>query len=184
MPPPREQILEFRICTLRDKEAFGEFYQLTKVHVYRFILSRVGSPEVADDILGDVFVKACQYIFEEQRVVSSVRGLLFGMARYATIDYFRRYKNREVLFEPGDEIVKNILDKGKSPEENTEERLAREELAKILENLKPEYREVVLLRYIDDLGIEEIAGVLGKSQGAVRVLLHRAMRALKKYPYE
>ncbi len=180
MPAPREQVLEFRICTLRDKEAFGELYELIRVYVHRFILSRVGSTEVADDILSDVFVKVYQHIFEEERKVSSVRGFIFGAARYAIIDHFRRYKNREVLFEPDDDFMKSIVDTGKSASETTEQHLAREELEKMLKHLKIEYREVVTLRYIDDLSIEEVASVLGKSRGAVRVLLHRAMSALKK----
>ncbi len=178
--PLHEHILEFRIQNLRDKEAFGEYYQLQRLPIYRFILTRTASHEIAEDLTSEVFLKACTYIFEERRQVTHLRGLLFTIARGTIIDYFRRIGKHEATLAPDDPFFMKMADHGESAENTMESKIAWERVWKQLQELRREYSEVITLRFLDGLAVEEIAVVLGKSHGAVRVLLHRALRTLEK----
>ena len=180
MPNPRDRILEFRILSLRDPDAFGEFYQTCKADIYRFVLARTTSEEIAEDLTSEVFLKACQYLFEEQRAVEHLRGLLFSIARTSVIDHFRRTTVREEVVAPDDPFFENLVDHAPSATDTVDTKLAWGTLMEQLKMLRREYREALALRFMDDLSIEEISVVLGKSTGSVRVLIHRATRALEQ----
>ena len=180
MPVERNRILEFRILKLRDPDAFGEFYQTCKIEIYRFVLARTGAEDVAEDLTSEVFLKACQYLFEEARTIEHLRGFLFSIARTSVIDHYRRTSAHEDVVAPDDPFFAQVMDHGPSAAETMEAKLAWRSLLDEMKNLKREYREVLVLRYMDDLSIEEIAVVLGKSTGAVRVLVHRATKTLEQ----
>lgn len=180
MSPIREHILEFRILTLRDKEAFGEYYELQKLPIYRFVLSRTGSQEIAEDLTSEVFLKTCQYIFEEKRQIIHLRGLIFSIARTVVVDYFRKFQKHEHVIDPDDLVFKNAVDESASVVEETDTKMDLKNLENALRGIKHEYKEIIALRFIDGLSIEEMAVVLGKSRGAVRVMLHRALRELER----
>lgn len=174
------RILEFRIVNLRDKEAFGEYYKQELNAVYRFIYTRTSSREVAEDLTGEVFLKAYQYIFEEGREVTHLRGLIFTIARTSVADHFRRSGRREEVISPQDPFFLKLVDRESSALANAEARADWELVWQKLQIIRSEYAEVITLRFIDDLSIEEISAMLGKSRGAVRVLLHRAIHALEE----
>lgn len=180
MPQRRNRILEFRILSLRDPEAFGEFYQSGKEEIFRFILARTSSEEVAEDLTSEVFLKACQYLFDERRTVEHLRGFLFAVARTAVVDHYRRSGGREDSLEPEDPFFRNLADTGKTVIEQTDTKLDWAVLAEHLKKLRREYSEVLVLKFMDDLSNEEIAVVLAKSTGAVRVLIHRALKSLEE----
>lgn len=180
MPPLRDRVLEFRILTLRDPEAFGEYYQSCRLELYRFILSRTASHEVAEDLTSDVFLKTCQYIFEEQREVTHLRGFLFSVARSAVIDHFRCIGGKEESVAPDDQFMQTLVDHKASVSDQMEKKIGWEQLWEEMKKLRHEYVEILTLRFIDDLAIPEIATMLEKSEGAVRVLIHRSIKALEK----
>ena len=99
------------------------------------------------------------------------------IARNTVIDYYRQ---RSRQGEPmGDEHVK-IPDEQKDLLRQQILDSELNEALKGLENLKDEYKEVIVLKFLDELSNSEIADILGRSNGAIRVLLHRAMKALKE----
>ncbi|MBI4435689.1 RNA polymerase sigma factor [Candidatus Uhrbacteria bacterium] len=176
----RNRILEFRILSLRDTEAFGEYYQVHKTEVYQFILARVNASELAEDLTSEVFTRVCQYLFEDKRPVTHLRGFLFSIARSLIIDHYRRQGKREVTLEPHDPFFSRLADSTEAAAQAMDASLDWQRLWQTVLRLRPEYREVISLRFVDDFSIEEIAVILEKSQGAARVLIHRALRALEK----
>lgn len=161
-----------------DSEAFGEIYDLYVDKIYRFIFFKVSSHETAEDLTAEVFLKTWQYLNEpESREIINLNALLYQSARNIVIDYYRS-SQREIL--PGDDSLKLIEDsRQQSLLEKVEIGTEIENIERHLRKLKDEYREVIILKFIDELSNKEIAKILDKSTGAVRVLTHRALKVLK-----
>jgi len=162
-----------------NKEAFIEAYDLYVDEIHRFVFFKVGSKEEAEDITSAVFLKTWNYIQETERLVEkTLKALLYKIARTTIIDHYRK-KSNQVNFsiddeEKGFDLVDEKQDLQKSFEIANDFDLVQ----KKLQELKDEYREIILLRYINELSIDEIAKQLGKSKGNIRVLTHRALKAL------
>jgi len=166
-----EKLLLYRLTNKKDPESFGQLYDLYVEKIYRFIYFKVGNREEAEDITSEVFLKVWNHI-NEDREIKSFSGLVYRVARNSVIDLYRS-KTREVEnLDPDKEVVdeKNKWFEKLSIKSETEQVLIA------LEKLKHDYKEVLTLRYIDELEINEIAEIMDKKNTAVRVLIHRALK--------
>jgi RNA polymerase sigma-70 factor (ECF subfamily) len=173
-----DTILLHRVEANHDPEAFAELYDRYVKQIYRFIYFKVSGHEEAEDLTADVFLKTWNYI-QEGKEVKSFSGLLYRIARNTIIDLYRSKAaapesvslyNEEI--EVGDENawLKKI-----------DISIEHQGIVQAIKKLKQEYQEVVTLRFIDDLSIEEIAEITGKKKIAVRVTLHRALKKLQQF---
>lgn len=162
-----------------DKKDFIQFYNEYVDKIYRFIYFRVDSEETAQDLASEVFLRTWQNLQKAPKIINS-RAFLYQTTRNLLTDFYRRKSNFEVTlasaeFDPGQLPDKaNLVDKINFD-------LEFEQVRKALNNIQPEQQEAVMLRYLDELEMPEIAQILGKSEGAVRVLLHRGLTALRKF---
>jgi len=170
----KEKLLLYRIKAKQDAAAFGEIYDSYAEKIYRFIYFKVASEQEAEDLSSEVFLKAWNY-FISDREIKSVAALLYKIARNKVIDHYRVRKEQ---IELGEETLVASVDDEAISEIEKQADLAR--VYKALGKLKDEYREVVVMRYLDDLSIGEISVILDKSKNNVRVLLHRSINALKE----
>lgn len=161
----------------KDPEVFGEFYDLYVKKIYRFIYFKVSSHEEAEDLTAETFLKIWQYIFTNKRI-DNLNAFTYQVARNLVIDFYRARSQQRLIKDPED-----ILEKLVDPEMRVDQKIELTsdfvELEKYLRQLKDEYREIIILKYIDELTVPEIAKILNKSRGNVRVLIHRALNALK-----
>lgn len=104
---------------------------------------------------------------------------IFRIARNALIDYYRRAKNGQNQVSSIEDNV--IIDAQPDPGELAIAKLEHQEIREVLESLRDDYRMVIVLRFLSDLSPDETAQVMGKSTGAIRVLQHRALTALRKH---
>ena len=155
-------------------EQFGVIYDQYVRKIYRFISLKVDSQEVAEDLCSEVFVR-CLAEFQKNSI-ENTQAFLYQVARYTIADYYREKASRKIV--PIDEI-------GELAEENAsllEEVILSaeiEEVRKALALLRDEYQNLIIWRYLDELSISEIAQIAGKTEGSVRVGIHRALGALK-----
>lgn len=165
--------LKERIAYLRllagDTEAFGYFYDQYAPKIYSYVLFRTSDKDIAQDITHDVFLRAWQYIMEK-KTIHNFRAMIYQIARNKIVDYYRAKEQAPTLLEETVVIEKN-------PATATYD---LEILRRRIGSLKDEYREVISLRHIEGLSIEEISQILGKDQNNVRVTLHRALTKLKE----
>lgn len=178
MQDRKEQIESLvRAAQLGDTESFGELYELLVDDVYRYLYGKIREQD-REDLCADVFLKAWQYLpsYTNQEQ-SSFRTWLLRIAHNTLIDYYRRFHNlshiEEVLDVPSD-------DEMSSPSFLTNQELNRNHLEKMLNSLKMEYRQVLVLRYLNEYSNTEISEILGKSETAIRILIHRALKQLKE----
>jgi len=158
-----------------DAAAFGELYERYRDAIYRFCLSRTGTAHDAEDLTADVFVKALQSIGRYQDRGLPFAAFLYRIARNAAIDRSRTLKQPlsvdGLLVEPASK--QNV-------EAEATFQVERSILLAALARLKPEHRDVIVMRFIEGYAALEVAELLGKTEGAIRTLQHRALERLRK----
>jgi len=154
-----------------DAEAFAKIYDGYIDKVYKFVFYKVSTPELAEDLTSQVFTKVLEYMLGG-REIESVQALIYKTARNQVIDHYRKGKQEVPIEFAG-------MEASSSFEGEVEDKEAIEEVESALRKLKGQTKDAMLLRYIDDYSIKEVAKILGKSEGAVRVMIHRAKKDLK-----
>ena len=173
-----ENILLYKLKAHKDPDAFATLYDLYVKRIYRFVYFKVNNKEEAEDVTSEVFLKAWNYI-NENKEVKSFSGLLYRIARNCIIDLYRSRSSK------ADTILISSLPEGIEPGDEGKKvlelniGLEAQDLIKAIKKLKLEYQEVLTLKYVDGLHIDEIAEITGKGSIAVRVTLHRALKKLK-----
>ncbi len=159
-----------------DETAFIETYDVFGPKIYRHALFRTSSPETADDIMSETFVRAWQSVRVKAEEIQHLKAFLYRIADNLIIDHYRRNARAAVAI--SDEIEETLRAPG-DPHEEMDRLLKSERLGQALSRLRPEVRDLLVMRYIDDLPIEHIAELTGKKKNAVYVALHRAVKELK-----
>lgn len=170
-----EKKLLYRVTTKKDADAYAKIYDHYVESIYRFIFFKVNNVHEAEDLTSEVFLKVWQYLISAKgQSVRHLRGLFYRTARNIVIDTYRERARKPV----------DSLDQAESlPDESItigiEEKDAYRLLLISIKRLKQEYQEVLLLRYVEDMSISDMAVILDKKKAAVRVLLHRATKKLQ-----
>lgn len=158
-------------------ELFIEMYDQHVDPIYRFILLKVSNKDLAWDIAQECFLKAWQYQKDNDYEIKNYRAFLFSIARNMIIDHWRR-KDRTATIDL-EEVAFTLEDAGNLHEE-TSVKHETLELMKFINQLPEHQKEILLLRYIEDLPFSEIAKIIGKSAVSARVEAHRAVKKIKK----
>lgn len=177
----------------RDREAFISAYDENVAEINRFVYFKVGNKEEANDLTSAIFLKAWNHVQNKNFLeAKTLRALLYKIARTTIIDHYREQGNKQnISFEASlgeDGEHREGLEKFLIDEENSQENLEKKidtasDILMIKKNLaliKEEYRELIVMRFINDLSLEEIADINQKTKGNIRVTLHRALNALRE----
>lgn len=156
------------------EQEFLKTYEREADAIYRYCYFRLYEKEKATDFMQEAFTKTWQYLSEGHEV-KNIRAFVYKTANNLIIDFIRKKKEasldamEEGGFEPGirmNEMSDNYLDAKSAVEK--------------LRLIEKEYREVVYMRYIENLTPREIAEVLGESVNIISVRIHRGIKKLKK----
>jgi RNA polymerase sigma-70 factor (ECF subfamily) len=158
-----------------DQKAISELYKRHVQSIYRYIYYRVGDVNVAEDLTADVFLKALEGLERFTYRGIPFSAWLYRIAHARAMDHFRRQARREHL--PLDE---RLVATGKGPQAMVEARLDHEELQSAIAQLTTDQQQVIILKFVEGLSNAEVAGILGKSEGAVKSLQHRALNSLQR----
>lgn len=157
-----------------DTDAFAALYDVLIGPIYRYVYFKVNKEDV-EDLVELVFLRAWENIHQYKKRKTSFSAWVFKIAHNLVVDHYRLKK--EVM-----ELSVNIPthDRTHSPIARAEDSLTQDNLKKALSYLKENYRQIVVLKFLDELSNEEIAKIMGKSEGSLRVLQMRALRALRE----
>jgi RNA polymerase sigma-70 factor (ECF subfamily) len=159
----------------KDQEAFGELYDRHVVRVYRHIYYMVGNAAEAEDLTAQAFMRAWEAVDRYQIRGAPFVSWLLRIAHNLGVSHLRSKRESSQLH---DGIVD---DKFRRSPESAYERTAEEELVReAISRLRDEQRQVIVLRFIEDLDYREVADIIGKSVAAIRVIQHRALNSLRK----
>jgi RNA polymerase sigma-70 factor (ECF subfamily) len=157
-----------------DRDAFSDLYENHYDQIQRYVLYRVSSLEEAEDITQRVFVQAWQAIGRYRPTGSPFVAWLFTIAHNLVVSFYRKHRQTAPL---DDEIEEERP--SSSPEFMAEAGFERDRTRSAVSALRPDYQKVIYLRFNDNRSHRDIAEELGKSEGAVRVMQHRALLKLR-----
>ncbi len=154
--------------------AFAEIYERYYQRIYNYVYYRVSDGVTAEDLCSEVFVKALEAIdsFTFQGVPFS--AWLYRIASNLVIDHYRRQPQQQEV--PLEDSRPLIMDD--NPGVNLERHFNHQELREALQGLTPDQQQVIVLKFVDGLSNSEVAQILGKTEGAVKSLQHRALASL------
>jgi RNA polymerase sigma-70 factor (ECF subfamily) len=176
----QDKKLFFRVKK-KDKNAFIEAYDLYADDIYRFVFFKIGNAEEAKDLTSAIFLKVWNYAqsrgLDESK---SLRAFIYKTARNSIIDYYRQQRETEARLDDVENNLQNILvDEKQNLVKQSEIFSDMKFVMSGLNKLKEEYREIILLRFVDELSFAEIGEITGRTSGAIRVQAFRAVQALK-----
>jgi RNA polymerase sigma-70 factor, ECF subfamily len=153
-------------------QEFEKIYNLYHEAIFRFVFLHTKKREVSLDVTADTFMKIWSHI-SSGKDTTYIRALAYRIAKNALIDLSRKKKasSLDVLLEEGFEPSSNDIDR-----ELIEISFDTKKLYEILDVLSPEYKEILILRYIEDLSITDIAEYYKEEPGTTSVRLHRALK--------
>ena len=160
----------------RDKAAFTSLYNNYIDRVYKYAYYRVSNNTDAEDITQEVFIRAWKAIDKYKKTGAPFAAWLISITHNLIVDYYRARKKLVSLEMTETSAQTNEI----NPETIAEASLNKEKVREAIFKLKIERQKVVLMRFIDGLSYDEIARVLNKSEGAVRVIQYRALSDLRR----
>lgn len=156
-----------------QQDALADIYEAYYARVYRFIFYRVSHKETAEDITEEVFIKAFSGLKNLEQL-EAFEGWLFQIARNLVIDYYRKKKQLVPL-----DSVENTLEYDTNVVDIINLQIEQSILIKLLKELNDEQRSVIKMKFFEELDNSTIATILNKTEGAIRVIQHRAITRLK-----
>jgi RNA polymerase sigma-70 factor (ECF subfamily) len=161
-----------------DANACAALYGRHYDAIYRYCYYRVSDSELAQDLTSEVFVRMVEKLDTFRSRGRPLVAWLYTIARNLVTDAHR--KKGKVVHIPLDETLHLDGDHHADLARGVDRRLAADCLAAALEHLTEEQRYVILLRFIEGLNSGQVACILSKSEGAVKALQHRALKALRR----
>lgn len=161
---------------MNNQKKFSEIYDQYIDKIYRFVFLKVDSQETTEDLCSEAFTRLWQSM-DKGTKIENPQAFIYQIARNLIADHYRRNsKIKLVSVENCKEIEDNEL--------NLQEKAVLDSdintVKLALNNIKPEYQDVIICHYLDDLSIPEIAEIMNKPKNNIRVTLHRGLKALKR----
>jgi len=164
------------------KKEFIKLYDEFAPRIHRFINLKISSIHDSEDLTSETFFKFWQKSRENRLndiKIDYPKAMLYRIANNLVIDFYRKKSRKEVSLDQEDKTITKIKDRvDLVVKSNLDSDM--EQIKTALAQLKEEHQNVIVWRYLDELSTKEIAEILGKSEGAARVLIHRALNALKE----
>ena len=157
--------------------ACAELYDRHYGAVYRYCYFRVGDKGAAQDLAGEVFVRMVAGLDRFQARGRPLLAWLYTVARNLVADHYRQRKRAAQV------SLDNALalqPDGGDPGQAVDRTLTAQHVASALRHLTEEQRQVIVCKFVEDLDNAEIARLMGKSEGAIKALQHRALDALRR----
>ena len=164
--------------TKPTKVTIGSLYEEYYDRIVRYIFVRINDQIEAENLGGDVFLKALQALDSYRGHSEQMRAWLFKIAHNLVVDYFRKMSKRKDVSLNDMEVRDRV-----TVEEVVEVKLEVERLSEALKQLTPAQREVIGLRFFAGLSSAEVGKTLGKNSGAVREMQRAAVETLRKQMY-
>lgn len=161
-------------ATSGQPPAFAELYRRYVSRIYRYALARLGNVEDAQDLTAQTFTAALHGL-DHYRGDGSLAAWLTSIARNLAVSSFRSRRPSLPL-----DAADGLATSQQSPEDLAGSRLRLEAVLTALETLPPDHAEVIRLRFFSELSTAETAALLGKSEAAVKMTLHRALQTLRR----
>jgi RNA polymerase sigma-70 factor (ECF subfamily) len=158
-----------------DMDALTAIYDTLSPAIYSYSRRLLGSASLSEECVAETFSRFLHTLKKGLGPTQHLRAYIYRIAHNWVTDYYRRNQPDQ----PGDEALELIEDHADNPG-SAEQNPSKEEIRFVLVNLPEQQRQVIILRYLEGWDFGEIASSLGKSVNAIKVIQHRAVRAMRK----
>jgi RNA polymerase sigma-70 factor, ECF subfamily len=159
-----------------DRAAIEDLYLMHFDRIYSYLHLSVGNRHDAEDLTTQTFVKMLESIerFEWRKV--PISAWLFRIAHNLAMDHFRAGRR----WQPEEEVPEPVGSAERSAEEAAFHSIGRRSMLEMIEGLSKDQQQVLTLKFVFDFSNGEVATILGKTEGAVKSLQHRALASLQR----
>jgi RNA polymerase sigma-70 factor (ECF subfamily) len=158
-----------------DHAAFRALYDRYVTQIYRFVFLKVGQKQDAEDLTQHVFVSAWENLESYEYRGFPFSSWLYRIASNATVDHFRAHRHTVDI----EVISEEYLGDEEDRESTIDAAIGIETIKAKLAELEPDQQNVLIMKFVEDKSNKEIAEALEKTEGAIRVIQHRALKQLK-----
>jgi len=169
-----EQILLNRARAL-DGEALAEIHNRYYGAIYRYISFRINDLHTVEDLTSEVFIRFLSALRDRHAPQNTIEGWLYGTASRVVKEQYRK-QNRFELTALNESLQSQLM----GPEQGVEKSMALEKLRNALSSLTEDQQHVLALRFGQGMSIREVAGLIDKSEGSIKMLQVRAVAALAR----
>ena len=156
-----------------DEAALEWIYEQYSPGIFRYIYYRIGDYETAEDIRADVFIRMLEGLDSFSYRGWSISAWLYRIAHDRVVDHLRRVRRR-----PSESLTEFVVDKSAGPAEISLDRIDHQALREAIGQLTDDQAEVIILRFIEERSIKEVAQITGRKEGAIKALQYRAVQTL------
>lgn len=158
-----------------DTQVLVEIYDCYAESIYRYLYRYLGNADLAEDLTSEVFLRLLQALGTSRAPRDRLRGWLYRVAHNLAMDWFRQQAKGTAV-----PLNEELTTDGVSSLDSLQKRQSHQRLREAISQLTPSQQQVVLLRFGEDLKLKEIGQTLGKSEGSVKLIQHRAIKRLRK----
>ena len=158
-----------------NEGAFSRLYDSYQDKIYRFIYFRVSNESLAQDLTSETFMKVLQYLTNGKKI-DNFQSFIYRTAKNLIIDTYRQRGQDEL---PIDDFVKDSMADQQDIAEDVADKFSLEQIQHGLDQLPGQYREAIVLRFVEDLPFKEVADILDLTEEHARVIVHRGLKMLK-----
>jgi RNA polymerase sigma-70 factor (ECF subfamily) len=158
-----------------DREALEELYLLHFDRIYSYLHMTVGNRHDAEDLTTQTFLKMLESIGRFQWRAVPFSAWLFRIAHNVAIDFFRASQRVQL-----EEEVPEPVELEPTAEDRALAAIGTKSMLELIDTLSPEQRQVLTLKFVFDFSNADVANILGKTEGAIKSLQHRALASLQK----
>ena len=158
-------------------EQFSQIYDQYIDKIYRFVYLKVNSQETAEDITSKVFLRGWEAFKSQNTDIKNPGAFLYQIARNAVIDHYREKGRSKVV---SVDASSQIADPQTSAHDKAILNADIDVIKTAIQKLKKEHQNIIIWHYLEDMPIANIAELLGKPAGTIRVMLHRGLKDLKE----
>jgi RNA polymerase sigma-70 factor, ECF subfamily len=159
-----------------DRQALEELYLIHFDRIYSYLHVSVGNRHDAEDLTTQTFLKMLESIGKFRWQSAPFSAWLFRIAHNLAMDHFRATRR----WQPEEEVPEPEPDEATSAEAGALQSIGRKSMLELIDELSPEQQQVLTLKFLFNFGNAEAATILGKSEGAIKSLQHRALASLQK----
>jgi RNA polymerase sigma-70 factor (ECF subfamily) len=158
-----------------DADAFGELYDHYFAQIYRFVYSRLREQDVAEDVTSEVFFKALRAIHRYKPSGHPFSAWLYQISVNAIADHYRSKRPEQDL-----DAAMGVSDKQLPLDERVAQRDEAARIWAAIDSLPPQQRTAMTLKLGEDMKLAQIGEIMGKSEGAIKLLIHRGMIGVRQ----
>jgi RNA polymerase sigma-70 factor (ECF subfamily) len=158
-----------------DAVVIGALYERFRLSIFRYLYYRLGDQQMAEDLTSEVFLRMIRSLPGLSPNSLSFQAWLFQIARNLAIDHYRKMSVRDHV-----QLDENVISRDEDIDTSLERNLTSERLRRALSRLNPDQRDVIVLRFVADMPITQVAQTLHKSEDSVKGLQRRGLNTLRE----